>query len=250
MDFARPFWLKTEKSSAIVICLHGFGATTYESRPIGDALYQNGIDAAGFLFPAHGYKDNAMAKKAMANVKYSDWLQATREEIAQARKYYKQVFIYGQSMGGIIALIMAREGLVDAVAVTAPALKLPKGVGLGMHLLGWLNVNTKITANPPFFNECYDFTNLRSVKQLYLLAMEGRKNLEKITCRVFHAHSHNDDIIDPIVATWLYKSIGKNYRVEWYDQSGHTMPLDKETEHIKKDISQYFRNIIDRVPGL
>ena len=245
LKHSQPFWLKTGNAKAIVICLHGFGATTYESRPIGEAILTKNIDVAGFLFQGHGYRDEKYARQAMGKVRSEDWLQATRKEIAHARKHYEKVFLYGQSMGGIIALIMAREGLVDGIAVTAPALKLKTGVGFLAHLLGWWNKNAYITANPPFFNECYAFTNFRALKQLHYLAINGRKNLNKIKCPIFHAHSHNDQYVSPIVATWLTNQIKSIYILKWYDESDHTMPLDKAAEHIKMDISQFFSNCIN-----
>ena len=117
LQYSNSFWLKNvnsqNKEKSVVICLHGWTATTYESKPIGDAIFQSGIDSAGPLLPGHGFKENSVAKKELSKIKYTDWISAVSHEIKQARKKYKKVFIYGQSMGGALALYAASEGIVD-----------------------------------------------------------------------------------------------------------------------------------------
>ena len=62
LQYSNSFWLKNDNSQnnekSVVICLHGWTATTYESKPIGDAIFQSGIDSAGPLLPGHGFKEN------------------------------------------------------------------------------------------------------------------------------------------------------------------------------------------------
>ncbi len=200
---ALPFWLKnnTEVSKkAIVICIHGHGATTYESRPIAEHIFNKGIDVVGMILPAHGIEDIKQAQKAMGKVKMEDWLNAIRTEIKKAREIYDNVYIYGQSMGGAISLVMAAENLVEACAVTAPAIILPKIAGIITFLFGWLNINVLVNLeNEEIFNEVYAFRNMKDSKQLVNLARYTRKNLFKIICPTFVCHSHNDQIIDSTV---------------------------------------------------
>lgn len=75
---AVPFWLKhnsDDSKKAIVICVHGHGATTYESLPIAKEIFKKGIDVVGMILPAHGIKDINQAQKAMGKVKMHDWLE-------------------------------------------------------------------------------------------------------------------------------------------------------------------------------
>lgn len=243
LPHSRPVWLKGKTKKAIVICLHGFIATVYEARPIAEALFLAGIDAACPLFPAHGLKDEKAAEKAMSEVKYEQWLECIRQEIAFARKQYEKVFIYGQSMGGIVALRMAEEGLVDACATTAPAIKLPTGVGFGVKILGWANLNVHLTFNPKFFNEAYTFNNLRAVKQLQQMALLVRKDLQKIKCPLLSCHSPDDEAVSPKhVPKWLQAQI-PHALIKWFS-GGHTMPLDVDAEKIKATIIEFFQSTL------
>ncbi|MHA1672400.1 MAG: alpha/beta hydrolase [Promethearchaeota archaeon] len=261
---ARPFWLKHDakeskavknantskkaniskkRKKAIVICVHGHGATTYEIRPIADAIFEKGIDVASLLLPAHGIRDIKQAQKAMGKVKMEYWLDAVRSEITKAKEIhdYGHVFIYGQSMGGALSLVMAAEDRIDAGAVTAAAIKLPKIAAVLTFLLGWLNFNIRVNLEPQeIFNELYAFRNMPDTKQLQRLANYSLKHLEHIKCPLLVCHSHNDTSIDPIVPSLIQKNATGIVKINWYDKSGHCMPLDIQGQEIASDIGDFF----------
>ena len=242
---AIPFWLKhntKESSKVIVICVHGHGATTYEARPIAEEIFKKGIDVVGMILPAHGIKDIKQAQKAMGKVKMHDWLNAIRTEIEKARELYDHVFIYGQSMGGAISLVMAAENRVEACAVTSPAIILPKIAGFITFFLGWMNINISVDLEKEeIFNEVYAFRNMQDTKQLVKLAKFTRKNLFKIGCPTMVCHSHNDQLIDPSVPLLIQNKVKGQVKINWYDKSSHCMPLDLMGKQIGSDIAEFLR---------
>ena len=207
-------------------------------------MFHQGIDAAGLVLPAHGIKNPGLAKQAMGKIKRWDYMDAIREEIKHARQLYDKVFIYGQSMGGTLALIMAAEHLVDACAVSSVALKLPPGSGLLTFLLGKLDINIGLTLNQePFENVVYAFRNSRESRQLYKLSIEARAQLKLIQCPLLVCHSHHDLIINPVVPHWIQDRSQGKVTLQWYDQSGHCLPLDKQGAEMARDIADFFKNI-------
>ncbi len=240
---AQPFWLQSQKNekSVVVICLHGFTGTTHESRPIGEAVHGKGLDAMGFLNPAHGLANEKRARRAMNSVKMEDWLEATRTEIKEAYKRYDHVYIYGQSMGGVIALIMAQEKRVEACALTAPAIRLPFGAGTITTLLGWTKITTSLPlAKSEIDIESYNFESAHAGYQLLKMARIARKNLNQIECPVFEAHSKKDDVIHPKVAKWIENEVQGPVEIRWFNDSGHTMPLDKQGPEVAESIADFF----------
>lgn len=237
---SNPFCFKSEKqSNSIVICIHGFGASPYEVRPVAQKIFENGIDAVGPLLPGHGIESKKDAKKAMNKSTLEDWLTTVRVVIEKARDHYENVYMYGQSMGGAINLLMASKGLIDACALTAPGLKLPRGAGI-FHLLGRINFNVPHIERGDYYNETYLFRNSRAIRHLLRLTIQTQKNLSKITCPVLVCHSHNDKTINPKVVTMIQNKVKGPVQVRWFDKSGHTLPLDKQKEEVAEEIAQFF----------
>lgn len=242
MEFAAPSWQRHSQpsSKSIVLCLHGYTATPREVQPAVRAIYKKGIDAASILFPAHGWKNSDKAKKSLGQLNYEELLRCVRSEIKRAREIYKNVFIYGQSMGGAVAVVIAEEGLVDACALTAPAIKLPLIGEIAAFFFGWLNLNLRKSDDTAFYHECYDFNNSRSVKELNKLAKIARTNLHKIKCPVLECHSVLDKDITPRVAKWIESRVSGKVSIEWYNKSGHTMLLDVQGVEISESIARFF----------
>lgn len=238
-----PFYLKQEhKSKAVIICLHGFFATTYETRPIANACLALGIDAVAPLLPSHGYAELADQKRAVLNMNLEDLLIAIRQEVSKARLEYEYVGIYGQSMGGALALAIASEGLVDVVATTAPALLLPIWSRVLIALLGWWS-SLFLEWNPAkqaFYNSAYTFANAHATVELQKIAQYTCKLLNRIHCPIYVAHSHRDRLIDPIVCQWIENQVPGKVKVEWFDRSDHIMPLDVQGAEVSRAIANYF----------
>jgi carboxylesterase len=242
MEFAAPSWQKHTQtlSKTVVLCLHGYTATPREVQPAVKTIFRKGIDAISVLFPAHGWKNSDKAKRSLGQLKYEELLQCVRSEIKRAREIYQNVFIYGQSMGGAVAVVIAEEGLVDACALTAPAIKLPLKGEIAAILVGWLNLNLRKANGTVFYHECYNFNNSRSVKELNKLAKIARSNLQKIQCPVLECHSILDRDITPRVTQWIESWVSGNVSIEWYNKSGHTMLLDVQGEEISESIARFF----------
>ena len=244
LQYSNSFWLKNNDAinigKSVVICLHGWTATTYESKPIGDAIFQSGMDSAGPLLPGHGYKEKRVAKKILSKINYTDWISAVSHEIKQARKKYNKVFIYGQSMGGALALYAASEGIVDGCAVTAPAIKLPIVVNIFGPIFGFMNLFRKKKTNQNFFNEEYSFESFKSANELRKLAKSVQNNLHKIKCPILVCHSKKDNAIDPIVPEIIKEKIRGAVEIAWFNDSEHSMTLDVQGKEVAKKIVNFF----------
>ncbi len=245
LKYAKPFWIRHQAptSDTVVICLHGFTATTYETSVLSEPIFESGFDVAGILFPAHGLKNTRQARVEMNQIQYQDLLTLTRETIAQAHELYRNVYIYGQSMGGAIALIMAEEGIVDSCALTAPALQINPIKSVLIHLLAWTGLIIKDENHTEFFNESYGFTSIHAAFQVIKLAKIARKGLKQITCPLLVCHSQKDETVDPKVVHWIAtKSCGPT-EIAWFNDSGHTMALDVEGKAVIARVVSFFKNL-------
>jgi carboxylesterase len=246
-----PFWLKASQNPtrSVVVCLHGFTATPFETLPIAKQCVEKEIDAVGPLMPGHGIADLEEAKRVFSTIKWTDWVDAVAAEIIQAKKIYQHVFVYGQSMGGALTCEAAEAGWVEAGAMTAPALILPRGAGFISTMTHHWNLTIRKTRDlkNKFVNYSYAFDNSKAGYELLLLSRHARANLAKISCPLFIAHSHNDPIITPIVPPLIQARVQGPITLQWFDRSLHTMPLDVQGGEVAKAIGLFFADFVSKL---
>lgn len=99
-----------------ILLLHGFTGSVAHLRPLGDALADLGYTVMGINLPGH-----AQTEAAMAQSDWKQWHAAAREAAVRLRGLCPVVAVAGLSMGGLLALLLASEGLVDGcVTLSAP----------------------------------------------------------------------------------------------------------------------------------
>lgn len=228
--------------SGVVICFHGFTAMPYVVVPVAQAIASVGLDAVGPLLPGHGWRDRADQEREFSQITRQSLLAAARAEVQRAREQYDFVAVYGDSMGGAIALILAAEGLLDACAVTAPALCLPFRGAVLARYLGWLNFSVPKRYPRKFYAPCYEFENARAGRALWQLSCRAKAGLQRITCPVFVGQSHADRTIHYRAAEWVRDRVRGPVVLRWFDRSGHVLPLDVEGPAVAAAIADFFRN--------
>jgi carboxylesterase len=242
MPEAIPHYLNPDsETEAIVICVHGFTGVTYEVYPAVEALAEAGLSAVAPLLPGHGYQDPADQRQQFAQITKDGLLDAARQEIARARQRYRRVGMFGFSMGGAIALTMAAEGLLDACAVAAPALRLPRKAELLIPLLSWASFTLAAPPTEPFYLPVYDFLHSWALRALWQVANHARRQLSKIQCPVLAIHSHNDLTVPPVVLGLMQRQIPIPIETAWFDHSGHCMLLDKSGPEVVFTVTKFLQ---------
>lgn len=246
---AKPQYLQPNCDiDASVICLHGFTGNPYEVHPAVSALSDMGIPAVAPLLPGHGYRERSKQEQEFSKITLDGMLAAARKEIAKARERYARVGMFGFSMGGAIALAMASEGLLDACAVAAPALRLPIKAELLIPLLSWASFTLEAPVQEPFCLPVYEFHHSRALRTLWQLSRHARRRLSEIRCPVLAVHSHKDTTVPPVVLELMEKHIQAEIEVSWFDDSGHVMLLDVSGPEVSLEVAAFFqRQLICRV---
>jgi len=240
MPEARPVSSLPATATAVVICLHGFTGTPQEVQPAVTAITQSRpatLATVAPTLPQHGYAGLPQQQQAFAQLRYDDLLTAARTEIARARQRYTRVGMFGFSMGGAIALLMAAEGRLDACAVAAPALRLPVKAEVLIPLLGWASFRLK--APNPYPG--YDFHHSHALLALWRVGRVARRRLAQIQVPVLGIHSRNDHTVPPIVLPLMEKSIKSPLETAWFDDSDHVMLLDNSGAAVAARIAEFFQ---------
>ncbi|MHA1369271.1 MAG: alpha/beta hydrolase [Promethearchaeota archaeon] len=243
----EPYCFSNQDSTIAVICLHGFCATPFEVKPVARALHDAGFHVVSPAITGHSIHPEDEGIKILASLTFNDWIYGVKKMVNDLKnESFEKIFVYGQSMGGAIALALAEENLVDAVAVTGPAIK-----------LGWLAdifvpfmKNSKKCIprkqdNTAPRNVAYSKRPAKSVYQLLYLGKYVIKNLEKIKCPVLICHSKKDKSVPASAVKILKNKIkNENVLVKWFNDSSHVYPLDSEAPKIIKVIVEFFNNLV------
>ncbi len=240
---AKPLYLNSEGSAdTVVICLHGFTGVPYEVAPAVKAIAATGLTAVAPLLPGHGYRHRPDQEREFARITKAGMLAAARQEIARAREHYSHVGMLGFSMGGAIALSMAAEGLLDACAVVAPALRLPLRGELLIPLLTWLPFVLPAKPSEPFHLPVYEFHHSWALRTLWQLRRHARRQLPQIRCPLLGVHSQNDLTVPPVVLDLMQSKVPKPVETVWFNDSGHVMLLDKSGAEVASTVTEFFQH--------
>jgi carboxylesterase len=111
------FW---EAGPVGVFLSHGYTATTAEVRLFAKRLHEKGYTVAGPLLAGHGTQPADLNQ-----VTWQDWVASGEQVYQQLQSRCEHVFLGGESMGGLVALMLAsRHPEVSGVMLYAPAIQL------------------------------------------------------------------------------------------------------------------------------
>lgn len=239
MPEALPKLFKADgNAQAVVICLHGFGGVPYEVEPVARACAAAGLDAVTVVQPRHGYSRPQLQRQEFLQLRPEELLETARQAIAQARDRYPRVGIFGLSMGGAIALLMAAEQRVDACAVAAAALRLPTIAEALIPSLSWAPFYLPVINRYRFYLPNYSFYHSHALRSLLQVSRQARDRLGDITCPVWAVHSIKDDTIPPMVMKWIQRDIKAPLETAWFNESSHAMLLDIQGDAVANYIAQ------------
>jgi carboxylesterase len=230
-----------------VVCLHGWRATPFEVRRIAEACAERGIDAAGPLFPGHGFREVEAQRRGILTFSAQEALDTVRSEVSRCRALgYERVLLCGQSMGGALALAVAAETEVDALAVCAPAIELPFESALAEHLADSRDC-VPIEDEETFENYSYRFDPLGGLLALDLIARAGREGIARIRCPVLVLQSHGDTTIPITVGDRIEREAGGSVERQFFDESGHSMGVDVCAEEVSQAVASFFCDRLDEL---
>ena len=125
--------MTANRAALPVVCLHGFTGTPYEVQPLADVLAGAGHSLLSPLLPGHGLDVSALARSS-----WHDWAAAADEAVsALVMQTGSPVAIVGASMGGLLAIHLARRRPADVAALVllSPPLRFKPITVHGLSLL-------------------------------------------------------------------------------------------------------------------
>ena len=175
-----------------ILIIHGFAGGTHDEERLANYLEHSAkFDVYAFTLPGHD-------KRTFRSVRYTEWIRASEEQIESLiNSGYKNIYLIGHSMGGVIASYLAgKYSEVKKVVLAAPAFryltvssnannleKLKKGIAL-------IKNNDKDEIITRFLK-----LPLSSVKEFASLISEYKNSYLNIKVPVLILHGDKDTIV-------------------------------------------------------
>ncbi len=242
---AAATFLKNETSNMGILLLHGFTGTPAEMRYLAEKLNESGATVYVPRYPGHG-----TSLIEMANSSVDAWFTAARESLFELKAHCTHVYIAGLSMGGIFAILLAREFAIQKIALmSVPCTLKEKTVyaapvaGLFTKIL-WVPNKTKGVCDEVARKEhiCYDDgIPVRQSWQLFKTIKKAMRALPSVYSQTLIIQSKRDAVIPAHSAEYIYNRLGsKNKKIVRLEKSDHAITVDFERDVVARHCINFF----------
>ncbi len=227
-----------------IFLLHGYTATPAEIRYLAKIFHENGYTVAAPLLPGHGTRPEDLNR-----VHWQDWVRAGEEVLAKLFDTCEQVFVGGESMGGLLALYLASlEPHVAGILLYAPAIRTPMST---IDLI-------KLYVSAPFVTQIeresldcatewqgYPGLPLKGVIRLLRFQDATLKRLSLIHQPVLIIQGRYDKTVAPEVGEIILNGVSSDVKEHhWMEKSSHTIALDVEREQVARLSLRFMGNCV------
>jgi carboxylesterase len=224
----RPFFLTAGEVGILLV--HGYTATAWEVRPLADRLHAQGYTVAGPLLAGHGTQAADLNR-----VHWWDWVMSGAAMYQRLTAVCRQVFVAGQSTGGLVALYLASQfPAVAGVIGYAPAIRLtmtPGQVLLLRLLAPFVSQLDRSSLDCAGNWQGYPGLPLRGAVQLLNFQQVVRRRLHLIRQPLLIFQGRLDNTVHPAAGELILRAAGSAIKQQqWLAQTSHAVPLDKEIE--------------------
>lgn len=242
MKGAETFLLKGNNGKAVLL-LHGYTGATSEMRPLGNYLHDLGYTVLCPRLPGHGTSVEDLEQTVA-----SQWVAAAKVAYALLAKEYKEIYVAGLSMGGLLAIIIAATEKVQRAAfISAPIFVQDKRIHFLPILRYFIHYLSKHKRNYHDMQEyclAYDRMPTKPLTSLFAMLKQCKKELlPQITVPTIVLQSKIEHTVKPESAQYIYDHLGTpkaKKKLVWYEKSGHILTLDAEHEDVFHQIGDFF----------
>lgn len=252
-----PFFLSGGPVGCLLI--HGFTATPWEMRFLGERLHAAGYTVSGVRLAGHGTSPDDLARAT-----WRDWYASARDALQTLHTHTPHVIVVGQSMGALLALELAADthAGVAGLALLSPALLLTQ------RWLPW--VAPVIPALRPFLGQrCFnkgesDIADaaaraaspnarrvpLRALCELLQLQRRVHRRLGAVRQPVLVIHSRQDHACPLDNVAVLENHLRGRVQAILLQDSYHVISVDVDKERVATEVAKFVAgcatSVVDR----
>ena len=224
------------KHKAILI-IHGFAGGVYDEEYLINYLeFKRNFDVFSFTLPGHDVK----------NRKYSTedrWIKKSEKELKMLLDHgYKEIYVIGHSMGGVIATYLAKKySEVKKLVLVAPAFTSLGSKDQGGVFGALFKIPDLIKAYS--YQELLTRVNklpLSSEKEFMNLITHHKHDIDEIRVPILFIHGSADQVVPVKSSITLYNKVkNKKKKLIIIDGYYHDVFKGRKVERICKEIKKF-----------
>lgn len=244
MKIKRPEPFTFESGPRAVLLLHGFTGHSADVRILGRFLEKHGYTSHAPIYRGHG-----AAPEELIETRPQDWWEDALAGYEHLKNLgYKEIAVAGLSLGGVLGLKMAYSLPIKAVIPMCSPMFFDNEKQLTAGFIHFSKqykqlerkdddtiaqeLTHLLSASRPMFNEIGQF-----IKKV-------QKEIDTIYTPTMVVQARQDKMINPESANYIYDKIESDVKkIQWYEQSGHVITLDKEKDLLHEDIFAFLESL-------
>lgn len=240
----KPYLLTRKDADTAILMVHGIYGSPVQFEQLAKILYHQGYTVMAVLLPGHG-----SSVKDFSRAKAKDWHDEVSRAAKTLSKSYKNIYMIGHSMGGLLIINEALNNSVKGVVL----MSVPMMVKIS---LGTVRMSLKILWGDPNKDNDYlrSYRNAYSIQKgpishyilcfprmLNLLQMirNTRKCLSRLTSPVLIIQSRKDETVSWKSVAILKEGLNSPVDTLLLDKSGHSYYHPEEADSIMKKICTF-----------
>jgi len=221
--------------------IHGFGGNIEEVAPLIGYLNEKGLKTLCPVLKGHTGK-----RKDFAASTYEDWIRSAETGLQEFLKDCDRVILIGFSMGGLIAVNLAKKYEVFAI------------ITLNTPIYHW-DLN-KIVSNLRSDLKNKDLTNLKrylkaaqnspfpALINFKMLLRNTKPLLKEIKCPILIIQALEDDTTRIKSAEFILKNVASGKKkIIYYPNSGHLICRSLASKEVFMDVSEFIKTEADTI---
>ncbi|MFP3990793.1 alpha/beta fold hydrolase [Streptomyces sp. E11-3] len=229
---AEPF--RHEGGEVGVLLCHGFTGSPQSLRPWAEYLADRGLTVSLPLLPGHGTRWQDMQLTG-----WQDWYAEVDRELRALTERCSQVFVFGLSMGGALALRLAAKhgAAVRGLVLVNPGNKVPGAAAHALPIARHFVRTTKGIASDIAKEGSeevgYDRVPLHAAHSLRKFFQLVDAELPQVTQPIVLLHSPQDHVVPPADSARILSRVSSRDVTEiLLEQSYHVATLDHDADRI------------------
>ena len=230
-------WFIKNLDKKAVLIVHGFAGGTYDQEILANNLELEGFDVYTFTLPGH-------EKSFLKKVTRDEWIDECKYQIERLINHnYKEIYVIGHSMGGVLASYLAANYKeVKKLVLAAPAFKYLTFGEENFELLNALKNSPQVFKDykkEDIIPRMIQFPT-SVVKEFMKLVEECQDLPSKIDIPTLIIQGSNDKIVPIISSEYVYDNLkSKDKRIILVEGVTHDIFRSKEVEHLTEEIKEF-----------